>query len=72
MVFQTDGSVVTPWGGGQWGPIEAADGKSTGLVWADFVGAHHVIAKQGDDSDVLTSIRCSDGDLVLVRRIGAA
>ena len=72
VVFQTDGSVVTPWGGGQWGPIEAADGKSTGLVWADFVGAHHVIAKQGDDPDVLTSIRCSDGDLVLVRRIGAA
>ena len=66
--FKADGSVSTPWGEGTWGVLAGEAGE--GQVWADFVGAHHVLSRQARDAEVVTSIRCSDGDLVLVRRIG--
>ena len=42
--FKADGSVRTPWGEGTWGVLAGEAGE--GQVWADFVGAHHVLSRQ--------------------------
>jgi hypothetical protein len=74
--FENLGELVTPWGKGSWSLVKEAGGYVSNALWADFVGAHHLLrfeTPEGSDEEntVFVSERCSDGNLVIGRRIPA-
>ena len=63
LEFQPSGSLVTPWGTGEWGRL--GDGKAD-VLYADFIGQQHMVRLHELGWPKLHSMRCADFENVTV------
>jgi hypothetical protein len=74
FVFKTGGELKTPWGAGKWSLVRDGASTSPNAIWADFVGAHHLLKFEtpegsADANTMFVAERCADGNLVIGRRV---
>jgi hypothetical protein len=77
MKFLDEGALDTPWGKGKWSLVKDSHGSGVlpTAVWADFGGAHHLLKFETPEGEgaaansMFVSERCSDGNLVVGRRV---
>ena len=74
FVFKTGGELKTPWGAGKWSLVRDGASTSPNAIWADFVGAHHLLKFEtpegsADEDTMFVAERCADGNLVIGRRV---
>jgi hypothetical protein len=63
-----DGSLKSPWGSGAWGVVPTAESEGKDRLFLDFTGAKHMVTEATFEGELLhlTSLRCNDGDKVIV------
>jgi hypothetical protein len=66
--LMTDGSLKSPWGSGAWGVVPTAESEGKDRLFLDFTGAKHMVTEATFEGELLhlTSLRCNDGDKVIV------
>ena len=74
MKFLGGGELETPWGKGAWSLVKSGDATlDDRAVWADFVGAHHLLKFEtpqgGAKNSMFISERCGDGTLIVGREL---
>jgi len=74
LVFKKGGELKTPWGAGKWSLVRDGANTSLNAIWADFVGAHHLLNFEtpegsADANTMFVAERCADGNLVIGRRV---